>query len=81
VSSTLERRQFRFGAKEHFYPELSESREAVRQSGNTLLKWLEEFQSKESHFAYGILAQNPRRDWRGFAGDDTRRGRGWGGDR
>ena len=50
---------------------LSESREAVRQSGNTLLKWLEEFQSKESHFASGILAEDFCGDGRGFAGDDS----------
>jgi hypothetical protein len=50
---------------------LPESSEAVRQSGNTLLKWLEEFQSKESHFANGILAEDFCDDGRGFAGDDS----------
>ena len=51
-----------------FFPE---SREAVRQSGNTLLKWLKEFQSKESHFASGIVTEDFCGDGRGFAGDDS----------
>src|SRR5580704_7287854 len=51
---------------------LPESREAVGQSGNTLLKWLEEFQSKESHLACGILSKDFGGDGWGFAGDDSR---------
>ena len=55
------------------------SREAVRQSGNTLLKWLEEFQPKKSHFASGILAEDSSGNGRRFAGDNSRGGRGRGG--
>ena len=57
---------------------MPESNEAVRQSGNTLLKWLEEFQSKESHFAYGILPKDFGGDGRGFAGHHSRGSRGGG---
>jgi hypothetical protein len=70
-----ERRLFRFGDKVTSTPE---SKEAVRQSGNTLLKWLEEFQSKETHFANAILSEDFGGNGRGLAGDHSR-GSGGGG--
>jgi hypothetical protein len=59
---------------------LPESSEAVRQSGNTLLKRPEEFQSKEPHLADRVLAEYSGGDGRGLAGDDSGRGGGRSGD-
>jgi hypothetical protein len=50
------------------------SRQAVRKRGNTLLKWLEEFQPKEAHIARGILAEDSGGNWRGLTGYHTRGG-------
>jgi hypothetical protein len=48
---------------------------AFCQRGNTLLKWLEEFQPKKSHIPRGILTEDLGGDGRGLAGNDSRGGR------
>ena len=52
-----------------------DARQAARQSGNTLLKWLEEFQPKESNVACGILAEHPSGDGWSLARNHARRRR------
>lgn len=49
--------------------------QAARQRGNTLLKWLEEFQPKESHVAGRILAEHLSGDGWGLARNNPRGGR------
>ena len=58
-----------------------DARQAARQRDNTLLKWLEEFQPKESNVACGILAEHPSGDGRSLARNHARRRRRRGRDR
>lgn len=55
--------------------------QGVRQRGNTLLKWLEEFQSKETHVPGGILAEHFGSYRRGLAGNNARSSGGRSGNR
>ncbi len=56
-------------------------RRAACQRGNTLLKWLEEFQSKKSHIPCRILTEDPGGDGRCLAWNDSRSSRGGRGNR
>ena len=55
--------------------------ELSTQSGNTLLKRLQEFQSKKSHLAGDLLALYSRGYWGSLGGDDGRGARGGCGNR
>lgn len=55
-------------------------RKAELQRGNTLLKWLKEFQPKEADIACRLLAKDACGNRRSFAGNDSRRSRGGSGD-
>lgn len=50
--------------------------QVIRQIGNTLLKWLEEFQSKDSHISHGTLAEDFGSEGGRLVGHNPRVGRG-----